>query len=110
MHHRLESEPHCPVRVPPGASERERGVRAVVALTALMMVLEIVGGYWTGSMALLADGWHMATHVAALGLAAAAYTVARHYAAHRVLRLARARSTRWLGIPAPLRSGSWPWP
>lgn len=83
MHHRLESEPHCPVRVPPGASERERGVRAVVALTALMMVLEIVGGYWTGSMALLADGWHMATHVAALGLAAAAYTVARHYAAHR---------------------------
>ena len=83
MHSVLASEPDCPVRAPLVASGRERGVRAVVALTFVMMVLEIVGGYWTGSMALLADGWHMATHVAALGLAAVAYALARRYAAHR---------------------------
>jgi cation diffusion facilitator family transporter len=40
-------------------------------------------GYRTGSMALLADGWHMATHVGALGLSAAAYVLARRFAGHR---------------------------
>ncbi|NWO81732.1 cation transporter, partial [Escherichia coli] len=39
----------------------------VVALTAGMMVVEIIAGYLTGSMALLADGFHMATHAGALG-------------------------------------------
>lgn len=82
MQHRA-SEVVCSVRTPVVASQREIGVRAVVGLTAVMMVLEIVAGYWTGSMALLADGWHMATHVGALGLAAVAYAVARRYAAHR---------------------------
>jgi len=48
-----------------------------------MMVVEIVVGYATKSMALLADGWHMATHVGALGLAAAAYALSRRYASHR---------------------------
>jgi len=46
-------------------------------LTAVMMVGEIVAGYLTGSMALLADGFHMATHAGALGLAAIAYRYAR---------------------------------
>jgi cation diffusion facilitator family transporter len=58
-------------------------VLVVVMLTAVMMVIEISVGYATGSMALLADGWHMATHVGALGLASAAYAVSRRYAAHR---------------------------
>jgi cation diffusion facilitator family transporter len=52
----------------------------VVALTAAMMVVEIVAGYATGSMALLADGFHMATHAGALGVAAAAYRFARRHA------------------------------
>lgn len=52
-------------------------------LTAAMMVLEVVVGYVTNSMALLADGWHMATHVGALGLASAAYWVSRRFAGHR---------------------------
>ena len=52
----------------------------VVALTAVMMVGEIVAGYLTGSMALLADGFHMATHAAALSVAAAAYAFARRHA------------------------------
>ena len=58
-------------------------MRAVVAVTAATMVLEITAGYLTGSMALLADGWHMATHVGALGLASLAYLLARRFAGHR---------------------------
>ncbi|BBE34912.1 CDF family Co(II)/Ni(II) efflux transporter DmeF [Sphingosinicella microcystinivorans] len=50
----------------------------VVLLTAAMMVAEIIAGYATGSMALLADGFHMATHAGALGIAAIAYAYARH--------------------------------
>lgn len=52
----------------------------VVALTAVMMVAEIAAGYFTGSMALLADGFHMATHTGALAIAAGAYVFARRHA------------------------------
>lgn len=52
----------------------------VVALTAIMMVGEILAGYITGSMALLADGFHMATHAGALSVAAAAYAYAKRHA------------------------------
>lgn len=52
----------------------------VVALTAAMMVVEIVGGSMFGSMALVADGWHMSTHAAALTIAALAYKFARSHA------------------------------
>lgn len=58
----------------------EKRTRYVVALTAAMMVLEIAAGLWTGSMALLADGIHMATHAGALGVAAFAYWFARRHA------------------------------
>ncbi|TNF78595.1 CDF family Co(II)/Ni(II) efflux transporter DmeF [Pseudomonas sp. ICMP22404] len=51
----------------------------VVTLTVVMMVGEIAAGYITGSMALLADGFHMATHAGALGIAAAAYAYARKH-------------------------------
>lgn len=62
----------------------ERRTWAVVILTGLTMLLEIVAGYWFNSMALLADGWHMASHMVAIGLAALAYLLARRYAAdHR---------------------------
>ena len=57
----------------------ERRTRWVVALTAAMMVVEIVVGLATGSMALLADGIHMATHAGALGAAALAYAFARNH-------------------------------
>lgn len=56
---------------------------AVVGLTSAMMVGEIVAGYLTGSMALLADGFHMATHAGALGVAAGAYAFARRHAHDR---------------------------
>ncbi|PEQ12437.1 cation transporter [Novosphingobium sp. PC22D] len=58
----------------------ERRTRYVVMLTAAMMVVEIVAGLLTGSMALLADGIHMATHAGALGVAAFAYWFARRHA------------------------------
>ena len=57
----------------------ERRTWIVVAITALTMVAEIVGGWITGSMALLADGWHMATHVVALSIAGSAYYLARRW-------------------------------
>jgi cation diffusion facilitator family transporter len=54
-----------------------RRTRWVVILSAVMMVAEIVAGTLTGSMALVADGWHMATHTLALGVSAFAYSFAR---------------------------------
>ncbi|MBX3562629.1 MAG: CDF family Co(II)/Ni(II) efflux transporter DmeF [Sphingomonas sp.] len=68
-----------------GAAERdsERRTLLVVALTGAMMIVEIVAGVLTGSMALLADGWHMGSHFAALGLAAFAYRFARRHAENR---------------------------
>jgi cation diffusion facilitator family transporter len=56
-----------------------RRTQWVVALTVAMMVAEIAAGTWTGSMALLADGFHMATHAGALGVAALAYRYARRH-------------------------------
>src|SRR3954469_25153838 len=70
-------EPECVVHVPPQQAKGESRTRWVTAVTALMMVAELVVGFWTRSLALTADGWHMATHVGALGLAAVAYWYAR---------------------------------
>ena len=58
----------------------ERRTWFVVALAALMMVVEIVAGTIFGSMALVADGWHMSTHVTALAITALAYGFARRHA------------------------------
>ena len=59
----------------------EKRTLVVVLITALMMVIEIAAGLAYGSMALLADGLHMASHAAALGIAFVAYVVARRLAA-----------------------------
>ena len=63
-----------------GNPAAERGTRLVMWITAAMMIVEIVAGWWFNSMALLADGWHMSSHALALGLSAFAYAAARHYA------------------------------
>ena len=60
--------------------KHERRTWMVVALTAVTMVVEIAAGSWFNSMALLADGWHMATHAGAMGLSALAYRFARRHA------------------------------
>ena len=62
--------------------ENERRTWLVVGLTFSMMVAEIAGGSLFGSLALVADGWHMSTHAAALTISAAAYHYARRHAAN----------------------------
>jgi cation diffusion facilitator family transporter len=63
-----------------GSAAAERGTRLVMWITASMMVVEIATGWWSNSMALLADGWHMSSHALAIGLSAFAYSAARKYA------------------------------
>ncbi len=60
--------------------ENEKRTLRVIILTGVTMVVEIVAGTLTGSMALLADGWHMGTHAFALGITYAAYVMARRFA------------------------------
>ncbi len=81
MHtHSIERWQHEHVFLGREHSQNERRVRFVVALTLAMMVAEIVAGTVYGSLALLADGWHMATHAGALTISAAAYAFARRRA------------------------------
>jgi cation diffusion facilitator family transporter len=61
----------------------EKRTLLVVVLTAAMMLVEITAGLAYGSMALLADGLHMASHASALGIALLAYVVSRRLAADR---------------------------
>jgi cation diffusion facilitator family transporter len=58
----------------------EKSTLRVAVLTAVMMVVEITGGWYYNSMALLADGWHMSSHTVALGLSLLAYICARRFA------------------------------
>jgi cation diffusion facilitator family transporter len=58
----------------------ERNVWLTIALTSAMMIAEIAGGAMFGSIALVADGFHMSTHAGALLLAALAYALARRWA------------------------------
>ena len=64
-------------------ARHERNTSWVVALTLTMMIVEIAAGLLFGSMALLADGWHMSTHAAALGITLVAYIYARQLADDR---------------------------
>jgi cation diffusion facilitator family transporter len=66
--------------LPAGQERSERNTWRVIALTATMMVVEIIAGTVFNSMALLADGWHMASHASALGITAFAYAYARRHA------------------------------
>jgi cation diffusion facilitator family transporter len=75
---------HCHVeRFDTGNPLAERGIRRALWLTVFMMVIEIAGGWWFNSMAVLADGWHMSSHALALGLSAFAYSYARRNVQHR---------------------------
>lgn len=60
----------------------ERKVWLVIVLTASMMLVEIIAGTVYGSMALVADGWHMSTHAGAMLIAALAYRFARRHASN----------------------------
>jgi cation diffusion facilitator family transporter len=81
MHtHTLENWTHDHTFLGTKHGEHERRTWLVVALTGVMMVGEIIGGTIYGSMALVADGWHMSTHAGALAIAALAYRYARKHA------------------------------
>ena len=80
MHtHSLETWRHEHVFLGEKHEHNERRTWFVVGLTATMMVAEIIGGTIYGSMALVADGWHMSTHAGALTIAALAYRFARNH-------------------------------
>jgi cation diffusion facilitator family transporter len=81
MHsHSLDQWTHDHVFLGARHEHNERRTWFVVALTVAMMIGEITAGSLFGSMALLADGWHMGTHAAALGIAGLAYLFARRQA------------------------------
>src|SRR5690242_18457133 len=81
MHsHSIDDFRHSHVFLGEAHERNERKTWAVIAVCAAMMVVEIVGGYLFGSVALIADGLHMSTHAGALLIAALAYTYSRHYA------------------------------
>ncbi|MFI5264514.1 MAG: cation diffusion facilitator family transporter [Candidatus Kapaibacterium sp.] len=63
----------------------EHKTRWVVILTACTMILEVIVGYYSNSMALTAEGWHMSTHVFAIGMSWLAYVVIRKYTASEYL-------------------------
>lgn len=77
------ARPFCPVHRAdflPHPEKSGRAIEHVLWLSALAMVAEIVTGHLSGSMALLADGWHMGTHVAAMAISAYAYRYMRRHA------------------------------
>ena len=77
------SSPHKHVFLGENHQRNERRTWLVIAITATMMVIEITAGSMFGSMALVADGWHMSTHAAAMLIAALAYYYARKNAHNR---------------------------
>src|SRR5262249_226007 len=80
MHSRsIDDFRHSHVFLGETEERNERKTWGVIAICTTMMVAEIVGGLWFGSVALIADGLHMSTHAGALLIAALAYTYSRRY-------------------------------
>ena len=70
----------------------------VIVFTVIAMIAEIGYGYFTNSMALLADGYHMGTHALALGLTYAAYIFIKKYKSEKIGTLAGYTSSLFLGF------------
>jgi cation diffusion facilitator family transporter len=79
-HHDTAAWRHSHDFITTAEQRAEQRTRWVVYLTLATMVVELTAGWLTGSMALLADGWHMGSHAAALGLSVLAYGFARRHA------------------------------
>jgi cation diffusion facilitator family transporter len=95
--HDLKAFAHSHAFADDGQKQRERALSAVTGLTLVTMVLELAVGWWTGSLALTADGWHMGTHALALGGAVLAYRLSLRAANHRAVA----------GGPAGFAFGGW---
>jgi cation diffusion facilitator family transporter len=83
IHSEIDALAHEHVFLGSGHDENTRRTLWVVLIAVLMMLVEIVAGALFNSMALLADGFHMATHAGALGIAAGAYAYAKRHARSR---------------------------
>lgn len=88
--HDLRPFEHSHAFADEGQRRRERALAAVTLLTLATMAVELVVGWWTGSLALTADGWHMGTHALALGGAVLAYRLSHQAARHRAVAGGRA--------------------
>jgi cation diffusion facilitator family transporter len=65
-----------------GERHAEKRLWWVIAITLITMLAELIGGYAFGSMALVADGWHMGSHAAALSISVLGYVAARRFTGH----------------------------
>jgi cation diffusion facilitator family transporter len=95
--HDLSPFTHSHAFADEGQRRRARALTGVTVLTLLTMVAELLAGWWTGSLALTADGWHMGTHALALGGAVLAYRLSQAAAQHRAVP----------GGPAGYAFGGW---
>jgi cation diffusion facilitator family transporter len=95
--HDLQAFSHSHTFADDNQRQRERALTGVTLLTLATMVLELAVGWWTGSLALTADGWHMGTHALALGGAVLAYRLSARAASHRAVA----------GGPAGFAFGGW---
>ncbi|MFG1499621.1 CDF family Co(II)/Ni(II) efflux transporter DmeF [Halobacteriovorax sp. XZX-3] len=108
MKHKEHLEPHNYVLEDDRLGSNEKRTMLVILLTFVTMVAEIGYGYFTGSMALLADGWHMGSHVGALGITVIVYRLARSekineklsFGAGKMIPLGGYTSALMLGIVA----------
>lgn len=78
--HNKLSSPHAHTFLSDHHNIHERRTWFVILLTLTTMIVEIFSGMIFGSMALLADGWHMASHASAMGITALAYYLSRRHA------------------------------
>ncbi len=98
MHsHDLSPFAHSHAFADEGQKRREQALSWVTLLTLATMVVELASGWWTGSLALTADGWHMGTHALALGGAVLAYRLSLRASSHRAVA----------GGPAGFAFGGW---
>lgn len=79
-------------------NNNENKTLVVIIFTLIAMAAEIAYGYFTNSMALLADGYHMGTHALALGLTYAAYIFIKKYKTEKIGTLAGYTSALFLGL------------
>lgn len=88
--HDLRPFEHSHAFADEGQRRRERALATVTLLTLATMAVELGVGWWTGSLALTADGWHMGTHALALGGAVLAYRLSQQASSHRAVKGGRA--------------------
>jgi cation diffusion facilitator family transporter len=81
--HDLEPFAHSHSFAGEGQGRRERALAIVTVVTLVTMLIELLVGWWTSSLALTADGWHMGTHALALGGAVLAYRLSQRAATQR---------------------------